>query len=84
MSKELPDDIKKDLDKARSLHERATSDYQKCLEFNKSMSDLLARAEDAGYNRLADRIMTILLDCNPKEGTSCEKSSLIGEKVKKL
>jgi hypothetical protein len=84
MTNELPDDIRRDLDKACLLHKRATSDYQKCLEFNKLMSDLLGRAEDADCNRLADRIMTILLDCNPKEGTSCEKSSLIGEKVKKL
>lgn len=84
MAKELPNDIKRDLKRAYSLHKRATSDYKKCLEFNKLMSELLARAEDTDCDRLADRIMTILLECNPKEGTSCEKATLIGEKIKKM
>ena len=84
MTKELPDNIQKDLEKACTLHQRATSDYQKCIEFNKLTSDLLARIEDAGHNRLADRMMTILLDCNPKEGSSCEKATITGERVKKF
>ena len=84
MNKELPDDIRKDLEKACSLHQRATSDYEKCVEFNKLTSNLLGRLEDAGQYRLADRVMTILLDCNPKEGSSCDKASLTGERVKKF
>ncbi len=84
MTKELPDNIQKDLEKACTLHQRATSDYQKCIEFNKLTSDLLARIEDAGHYRLADRMMTILIDCNPKEGSSCEKATITGERVKKF
>ncbi len=84
MADQIPDDIKKDLKKACALHERTSSDYAKCVEFNKLMSDLLGRLEDAGCYRTADRVMTILLDCQPKEGCHCEKSNLIGEKVKKL
>lgn len=84
MTQELPDHIQKDLEKACSLHQRATSDYAKCIEFNKLTSDLLARLEDEGFNRLADRVMTILLDCNPKEGSSCDKASITGERVKKF
>ena len=84
MTKELPDDIQQDLKKACILHQRATSDYEKCIEFNKLTSDLLARLEDAGQYRMADRVMTILLDCNPKEGSSCEKASITGERVKKF
>jgi hypothetical protein len=84
MTKELPDNIQKDLEKACTLHQRATSDYQKCIEFNKLTSDLLERIEDAGHYRLADRMMTILLDCNPKEGSSCEKATITGERVKKF
>lgn len=80
----LPDDIKKDLEKACALHQRATSDYAKCMEFSKLMSDLLGRLEDAGCYRTADRVMTILLDCQPKEGTHCEKTTLIGERMKKF
>ena len=84
MTRELPDNIQKDLDKACILHQRATSDYEKCVEFNKLMSDLLARLEDIDYYRLADEVMTILLDCNPKEGSSCDKASITGERVKKF
>ena len=84
MNLELPDNIQKDLEKACNLHQRATSDYQKCIEFNKLTSDLLTKLEDEGLNRLADRVMTILLDCNPKEGSSCEKASITGERRNKF
>lgn len=84
MAEELPDDIKKDLGKACALHQRAVSDYAKCVEFSKIMSDLLSRLEDADCNRTADKVMTILLDCNPKEGAHCDKATLIGEKMDKF
>ena len=84
MAKELPSDIQQDLERACSLHQRATSDYEKCVEFNKLMSELLARLEDGGHYRLADRVMTILLECSPKEGSSCDKASITGERVQKL
>ena len=48
---DLPGDIKKVIEKARALHGRASSDYKQCVEFNKLMSDLLARLEDEGYSR---------------------------------
>lgn len=80
----IPEDIKIDLLKACSLHQRASSDHEKCVEFSKLLSDLLARLEDAGCYRTADRIMTVLLDCSPKEGSTCEKATLIGEKMKKF
>ncbi|MBU0483941.1 MAG: hypothetical protein KKB30_05450 [Proteobacteria bacterium] len=81
---DLSDDIKKDFARALELHQRVSSDYKKCMKFNKLMSDLLARLEDGGYYRLADRVMTILLDCNPKEGSSCEKSILVEKRVNKF
>lgn len=84
MNKEIPADIRRDIEKAVSLHQRATSDYQKCLEFNKLMSDILGRLEDAGCSRAADRVMGILLDCNPREGSSCDNALRVGDKVKKL
>ena len=84
MAENIPDDIKKDLGKACALHRRAVSDYDKCLEFNKKMSDLLARLEDARCWRTADRVMTVLLGCNPKEGAHCDKATVIGEKMKKF
>lgn len=84
MSEEIPEDIKKDLQRAKALHQRAASDYEKCVEFNKLMSDILARLEDARCFRTADRVMGILLDCNPKEGSSCDNAARVGDKIKKL
>ena len=80
----LPDDIRRDLAKACALHQRAVSDYAQCNEFSRLMSDLLARLEDAGYYKTADKVMTILLDCNPKIGAHCEKSTVVGQITKKL
>ncbi len=48
------------------------------------MSDLLARLEDAGCFKTADKVMIILLDCNPKIGAHCEKSTVVGQITKKL
>ncbi len=80
----LPDDIRRDLDKACGLHQRAVSDYAQCQEFSKLMSDLLTRLEDAKCFKTADRVMSILLDCSPKSGAHCEKSSAVSQRTKKL
>ena len=84
MAENIPPDIKSDLEKAAVLHQRASSDYDQCLAFNKLMSDLLGRLEDADCYRTADKVMTILIDCNPKPGAQCEKASRIGETMKKF
>ncbi len=84
MAEIIPEDIEKDLEKACTLHQRASADYKKCMEFNKLMSDLLGRLEDADCDRTADRVMGILLDCQPREGAHCDKSSMVGEKMKKF
>ena len=84
MAEKISDDIKKDLAKACSLHQRAVSDYTKCVEFSKIMSGLLARLEDSGCYRTADKVMTVLLDCNPKDGGHCDKAILVAERMKKF
>jgi hypothetical protein len=84
MAEKIPPDLKADLEKAALLHQRAASDYEKCVEFNKLMSDLLGRLEDAGCHKTADQVMSILIDCNPKPGAQCEKATRIGEKMKKF
>lgn len=80
----IPDDVKKDLEKAVSLHQRATSDYAQCEEFSRLMSSVLARLEDAECYNAADKIMGILLECNPKCGSHCEKSSHVANLTQKL
>ena len=84
MNERIPDDIRHDLEKAAALHERTSSDYEKCVEFSKLMSDLLARLEDARCDRLADKIMAILLDCNPREGAHCDNSMRVADRMKRI
>lgn len=84
MSEKVPEEIKNDLDRAISLHQRATADYAQCEQFSKLMSDILSRLEDAGCYDTADRVMSILLDCNPKTGSHCDKSTLVGNLTTKL
>ncbi len=84
MAEHVPEDIQKDLEKAISLHQRATADYAQCEEFSKLMSNILSRLEDAGCYNTADRVMGILLECNPKTGSHCEKSSHIANLTQKL
>ena len=83
-NQQIPDDIKKDLECACALHQRAVSDYAKCVEFSKIMSDVLVRLEDAECDHIAGKVMSILIECNPKEGTHCDKATLVGEKMKKF
>ncbi len=84
MRETIPEDIASDLERVCDLHDRTTSDHEKCLEFNRLMGDILARLEDAGCDLAAGRVMTILLNCNPREGASCDKTSMVGEKVKRF
>jgi len=84
MPEKLTEKLKKDLVKASNLHQRAASDYTKCTEYSKLMSDLLARLEDAGCHETADKVMSILLDCNPKVGAHCEKATVVNQRAKKL
>lgn len=84
MTETLPNDIKRDLEKACTLHQQATADYAKCEEFSKLMSDLLARLEDLGSFKTADKVMTVLLDCSPKTGAHCDKATHVGNILKKI
>jgi hypothetical protein len=84
MRSNIPEDIRKDLETACRLHERAVSDYEKCIEFSRLMTDILARLEDARCWDLADKVMGVLLDCNPKTGAHCEKATIVAQTMKKL
>lgn len=84
MSNPLPNELRSDLERARDLHERATADYAKCLEFNALLARLLDELEDGGHQRHAKKVMSLLLECSPREGVRCDRSALVGELVKKL
>ncbi len=80
----IPEEIVKDLQSVCQLHQQAVCNYEKCKEFSESLSGLLVRLEDMKYYRMADRAMSILLNCKPKEASHCEKANLVGEMMKEI
>jgi hypothetical protein len=84
MADSIPEEIIKDLQAVCQLHEQAVCNYEKCKEFSESLSGLLIRLEDMRYYRMADRAMSILLNCKPKEASHCEKANLVGEMMKEI
>lgn len=58
--------------------------YAQCLQFNALLAGLLDRLEDGGHDREARKVMALLLDRSPREGARCEKSTAVGERVRKL
>jgi regulator of sigma D len=82
MVENIPEEIIKDFQFICHLHEQAVCDHDKCREFSENLSELLIRLEDMEFYRLADRLMSILLHCKPKEASHCEKATLVGEMMK--
>jgi len=78
------EEIAKELKSVCQLHQQAVCNYEKCKEFSESLSELLIKLEDMKYYRLADRAMSILLNCKPKEASHCEKANLVGEMMKEI
>lgn len=75
MGEPIPKDILADLKVAARLHDRATADHARCMDFSRLMSDILSRLETAGCWDAADRVMDILLACDPKIGAHCDKAA---------
>ena len=84
MIENIPSEIVKDLQSVCQLHEQAVCNHDKCREFSESLSGLLVRLEDMRFYRIADRLMSILLNCKPKEASHCEKANLVGEMMKEI
>lgn len=49
------------------------SQSSECRKFSGRCALLLQRLEDAGFSRLADRAMDLLVSCNPKDLSQCDK-----------
>lgn len=75
-------EILKDLEELCELHDRASSDYEKCRKFNGGLAKLLEKLEDTENYKMADRVMDVLINCSPKVASNCEKSALVREKIK--
>jgi hypothetical protein len=80
----IPNDILKDLQSVCQLHEQAVCNHDKCREFSESLSELLVRVEDMKFYRIADRLMSVLLNCKPKEASHCEKATLVETMIKEI
>ena len=82
MVESIPKEIVKDFQYVCRLHEQAICNHEKCREFSESLSELLVKLEDIKCYRTADRLMSILLNCKPKEASHCDKANLVGAMVK--
>lgn len=84
MVEKLPPEFINELECVSRLHEQAVCDHEKCREFSEGISSLLVKVEDMKFYRTADRLMSILLNCSPKEASHCEKATLVGEMMKEI
>jgi hypothetical protein len=84
MAEKLPSELIKELECVGRLHEQAVCDHEKCREFSERLSAFLVKVEDMKYYRMADRVMSILINCSPKEASHCEKATLVGEMMKEI
>jgi hypothetical protein len=82
LDKNIPNEVIQELQSISYLHEQAVSNHDKCREFSEKLSDFLIRLEDMKLYGTADKLMSILLNCKPKEASHCEKSNLVGEMMK--
>jgi hypothetical protein len=64
-------EILQEIEALFEMHEKNTQSTE-CREFNRRVSLLLQRLEDAGFNRLADRVMDLLALCSPKDLSQCD------------
>ncbi len=84
IEKNLPGEIVKDLKSVCELHEQAVCNHEKCREFSENLSELLVRLEDMKFYGTADRLMSVLINCKPKEASHCEKANLVGQMMKEV
>jgi hypothetical protein len=80
----IPKKILNDLQHVCQLHEQTVCNHDKCREFSEILSELLARLEDMEFYRTADRLMSILINCKPKEASHCEKANIVESMMKEV
>jgi hypothetical protein len=76
-------EILKEIEALCSMHEKI-SQASECREFNRRVALLLQRLEDAGWSRLADRAMSLLAACNPKDLSQCDSIQQARETLVRL
>lgn len=79
-------EILQEIEALYTMHQ-GISQSSECREFSGRCALLLQRLEDAGLSRLADRAMDLLVSCNPKDLSQCDKvrqASNALERLRKL
>jgi len=76
MDKQNWAEINKELEQLCKLHDEAIANYEKCREFANRMSLFLSAMEDLGCQPMANRAMDVLVNCNPKVASHCEKANM--------
>ena len=69
-------EIHQEVESLCRLHNEAVANYEKCREFANRMSLLLSKLEDSDCYPLANRAMDILINCDPKVASHCEKANM--------
>ena len=69
-------EINREIEQLCKLHDEAIANYEKCREFANRMSLFLSEMEDLGCQSMANRAMDVLVNCNPKVASHCEKANM--------
>jgi hypothetical protein len=69
-------EINQEIESLCKLHDEAMANCEKCREFANRMSLFLSELEDLGCQSIANMAMDILLFCNPKVASHCDKASM--------
>ncbi len=69
-------EINQEIEQLCKLHDEAIANCEKCREFANRMSLFLSELEDMGCQSIANMAMDVLLFCNPKVASHCDKASM--------
>ena len=76
-------EILQEIEALYTMHQ-GISQSSECREFSGRCALLLQKLEDAGFSRLADRAMDLLVSCNPKDFSQCDKVRQAGNALDRL
>lgn len=76
MNKQNWAEASQEIEQLCKLHDEAIANGELCREFANRMSLFLSKLEDLNCQSLANMAMDILLLCNPKVASHCDKASM--------
>lgn len=76
MNKQNWADVDQEIERLCKLHDEAVANSELCREFANQMSLFLSELEDQNCQSIANMAMDILLLCNPKVASHCDKANM--------